>query len=74
MLTSDLDGSWRMRQEERPQATAIGQRIQEYLLGIYELEEDGVEELRKDWGSRLIPAQSEQERTEMWEGLVAQRS
>jgi DNA sulfur modification protein DndB len=63
---ADASGKWRMRNEERKEAVRIGQRIQQWILGLDELDDDGVEQLKKDWASRLIPAQRDADIDKMW--------
>ena len=63
----DSQQNWTMRNESRNEAIRCGRRLQQWIIGIDELDETGVEELKALWGSMLIPAQSEEQQNQMWE-------
>ena len=56
-----------MRSEDRAEAVRIGKRIQEWVLGIDLLDDDGIAILKVAWQSRLSPSKSGSEQDEMWE-------
>lgn len=65
---------WKMRSEDRAEVVRIGRRVQEWVLGLDELDEAGVAELKVVWESRLIPPQTEAEQNRMWSQVIAKRS
>lgn len=71
LLTQEPDGAWKMRSEDRAEATRIARRIVRTLLGVDELDRDGVAQLRDLWRARLIPAQTEEEAQAMWNMVFA---
>ena len=67
LIKSTTTNRWNMRGEERAKAVRCGRIIQQWILGLEELDETGVERLKKDWVGFLIPAQSEEESDKMWQ-------
>ena len=59
--------NWTMRSEARKEAVRCGRRIQQWIIGIDELDDQGAENLKTLWGSMLIPAQSDEQQNQMWE-------
>lgn len=57
--TRDGRGRWKMRSEERKRCVRIGQRIQQWLLGVDELDKHDVQDLHTQWVSRLIPFETD---------------
>jgi hypothetical protein len=45
-----------------------------WLVGRDELDDDDVGQLRIEWESRLIPAQTTEHETEMWDEVMQQKS
>ena len=75
LLTQDpITEKWRMRSEDRAEAVRIGKRIQEWVLGIDPLDDDGVATLKVEWQSRLVPFKSDAEQDEMWEQVKGKKS
>ena len=61
---------WKMRSEDRKEAVRIGQRIQQWLLGVDELDEMQVADLKIDWTARLVPNQQPKDEDTMWGQLA----
>jgi DNA sulfur modification protein DndB len=70
LLIPDGSGSWKMRNEERKAALAVGGRILRWKLGVHELDDDAVAELRRDWAEKLLPALAAAEVDSMWQSVV----
>jgi DNA sulfur modification protein DndB len=66
LLTEQEPGKWKMRSEDRKEAIRIGERIQLWMLGIDELDQPEVQDLRMHWAARLIPNQPDDREEEMW--------
>jgi DGQHR domain-containing protein len=64
---------WKMRSEDRTEAIRLSKRIQRWVLGIDDLNEDEVEILRISWQARLVPAQGEAVDQELWGHVVERR-
>jgi len=74
LLTQDATTEkWKMRSEDRTEAVRVGRRIQMWVLGD-ELDDEGIEDLKSRWSTRLIPNQPPREENRLWEEVVAQRS
>jgi len=71
LVQDSSSGSWRIRSEERKAVISNGQQIQSMLLGLGELDESGLEELRAQWRSFLMPAETEEAEAEMWENVMS---
>ena len=71
---SDESGRWRMRSEERKEAVRIGQRIQQWVIGLDELDEQGIQDLKDEWSSRLVPALDEKKRDRLWSEVEERRA
>lgn len=67
-------GGWRMRSEDRKEAVRLGLRMLRWLIGLDDLGEDEVGELRIGWESRLMPAQSAEEVERLWEEILTLRA
>ena len=67
-------GRWTMRSEERKEVVRCGRRIQQWVIGLDELDEKGVEQLKTDWASFLIPSQSKEKRDQMWQQIEEMKS
>jgi DNA sulfur modification protein DndB len=70
LVQDSSNGSWRIRSEERKAVINNGQQIQAVLLGLAELDEAGLEELRAQWRSFLMPSEVEDREAEMWESVM----
>ena len=62
----DPQQKWTMRNETRKEVIRCGRRLQQWIIGVDELDDQGVEDLKTLWGSMLIPAQSGEQQNEMW--------
>ena len=62
--------NWTMRSEARKEAVRCGRRLQQWIIGVDELDDQGVEDLKTLWGSMLIPAQSAEQQNEMWDRVA----
>jgi DNA sulfur modification protein DndB len=71
LLTQEPDGSWKMRSEDRTEAVRIARRIVRMLLGVDELDRDGIAQLHDHWRARLVPAQTEEDARAMWGRVLA---
>lgn len=71
--TSRWKNRWAMRSEDRIQAVRCGQRIQQWIIGLDELDEKDVTELQELWKSLLMYPepllQREKTRDEMWQEI-----
>jgi DNA sulfur modification protein DndB len=70
LLIPDAGSSWKMRNEERKEALAVGGRILRWKLGIHELDSDAVAELREDWAEKLLPALDAEDVDSMWQSVL----
>ena len=61
--------SWRIRSEERKQAQNLAKRIVKWQIGLDELAEDEVAELREDWELMLLPALVPEKINELWAAI-----
>lgn len=66
LLIRNPKGKWAMRSEQRKLAVHCGRKIQEWVIGLDELNQSEVENLKKSWESLLIPPQSEKECDMLW--------
>ena len=74
LLTRDsARDRWRMRNEDRTETLNVARRIFEWMLGIDDLPTEDIEELKLDWQTRLIPAQTEEFDDAMWNEVLAKR-
>jgi DGQHR domain-containing protein len=73
LLTQDPNGSWKMRSEDRRAALDWARLLILWLLGLDELDAEGVAGLKNQWSSRLIPSQTSDVVDEMWEQILDQR-
>lgn len=75
LLTYDPgDDRWRMRSEDRKEATRIGLRILRWIVGLDELSEREAKKLRIDWEARLIPAQESETTAKLWSEVEDQKA
>lgn len=72
LLTGTGDGSWRMRTDDRKEATRIARRILMYILG-QDLDPIDLEGLKTEWSVRLNPQPGEAEQRKMWSAILEQR-
>ena len=66
LLVRNAKGDWAMRNEERKEAVRCGRRIQQWVIGLEELDERDVDELKRLWSSMLIPQPRSEDRDIMW--------
>ena len=66
----DSEQNWTMRNETRKEVIRCGRRLQQWIIGVDELDDQGVEDLKTLWGSMLIPAQSAEQQNEMWDRVA----
>ena len=74
LLALNAKGNWAMRNEERKEAVRCGRRIQQWVIGLDELNESGIEELKTVWRSMLIPSQHTEICNEMWRQVEEMKS
>lgn len=58
--------NWKIRSEERQECLKVAMRLMQWQVGLEELAEDEIEELREDWSSKLLPAMKEHVVADMW--------
>ena len=68
--SEDAPQNWTMRNETRKEAIRCGRRLQQWIVGVDELDDQGVEDLKALWGSMLIPAQSPEHQNETWDRVA----
>ncbi len=66
LLVRNAKGDWAMRNEERKEAVRCGRRIQQWIIGLEELDESGADELKRLWSSMLIPQPRGEDRDKLW--------
>jgi len=70
LLTENPDkGVWRMRSEDRKQALLVAEKILRWQIGLDDLPESDVEELKTDWHALLIPRPTSEELDAAWQLL-----
>jgi DGQHR domain-containing protein len=67
LLVQSPNGDWAMRNEQRIPAVRCGRLIQQWILGLEDFDESDIINLKKEWASLLIPAQSEEKINMMWQ-------
>lgn len=65
---------WKIRSEDRKAVVDNGKQIQLMLLGTYELDAQGLEELKNRWRSFLLPAQNDEQANKMWVEIMSRQS
>ena len=74
LLTYDeMRNRWRMRNEDRVESLRVARRVMDWVLGIDDLTQEEVDELKLDWQTRLIPAREATEEDEMWDVVTEKR-
>ena len=63
-----------MRSEQRTQVVRYGRIIQQWILGLEDLDEDDVTALKNEWVNFLVPAQSEEKIEQMWQQVEEMKS
>lgn len=66
LIQDQKTGGWKMRSEERKRAVEVGKRVLRFQVGLDQLMEDALEELRIEWDSMLIPRPDREEVAEDW--------
>ena len=75
LIRSASSGRWTMRNEQRTPTVRCGRRIQQWILGIDELDESSIAELKTLWESMLMQPRSDQEESDrMWEQVEAMKA
>lgn len=67
LLIKNARDKWIMRNEERNAALRIGQIVCQWLIGLDQLDETEIKDLKRQWASLLIPAQQKNDIDAMWE-------
>lgn len=73
LLTQGPTGAWTMRSEDRAATLRWADVLVRWMLGIYDLDQAGIEQVRQEWAGRLIPAQSAETVDAMWEEIMDHR-
>lgn len=72
LITQDVaSGNWKMRSEDRKQAVEVGEMILRYQVGIDELSDSALEELKIHWHSMLLPRPDNAEVEAGWRNIVS---
>ena len=72
LLIPDGSDSWRMRSEEREEAGRGGQADSAYRLGLDELDDEAMTDLREDWARLLLPALEDGTVDGMWQTALGE--
>ena len=73
-LTRDEERSkWAMRNEDRSGVLRVGVRIQRWAIGLDELREQEIDDLRLGWRSRLLPPQRPKDEEAAWNAVLDRR-
>ena len=67
LLIRNTTGNWTMRNEQRTVAIRCGRRIQQWIIGLDELDENEIKDLKELWISLLIPSQPDEKCDQMWQ-------
>ena len=73
-LVVNTDGEYNMRNESRTQVLAIARNIVDWLLCLEPLTEEGIEQLKVDWSSFLIPPGDNEREEKTFQRLLEIRS
>ena len=67
---------WTMREEQRTKAVDCGSRIQQWILGLKDNNDQDFnpENLKREWKGFLIPAQSDETVDELWQHVKDRKS
>jgi DGQHR domain-containing protein len=72
LVPDDIDWTvWKIRNEDRPRAVNLATRIVFWQIGLDELSEEEIEELKNDWKMRLLPALTDDQMESLWERVEA---
>lgn len=74
LLVGRATGSWAMRNEQRAATIRCGRRIQQWVIGLDELDESEIKDLKELWKSLLIPSQSDEKCDEMWQQIEERKT
>ncbi len=74
LLIPDGSDSWKMRNEERPKAVVVVERILMWQLGIVSLDNDDIKTLREEWEFYLLHNVSDDKKNGMWTDIESSRS
>ena len=74
LIKSTSTKRWNMRSEERAKAVRCGRIIQQWILGLEDDNRAFAENLKNQWKSFLIPAQSEETVDELWQQVEDRKS
>lgn len=72
LANENNDGKWIMTSEERAKRIALGLDLVLWIIGITELDDDDVNELKQTWSSYIMQTSGVSE--EMWEEVLAIQS
>jgi len=73
LLVKNARGRWTMRNEQRTPAVRCGRRIQQWVVGLAELNTKQIEELKTEWINFLMPAQAQETIDELWQQVEDQK-
>ena len=73
LTLNEANGQWRMRSEDRKEALNVARRILEWILGLDDLLDDEIDELKLDWQTRLVPSQFLEDSDKLWVEVVAKK-
>jgi DGQHR domain-containing protein len=70
LITQNADsGAWKMRSEDRKLALNVAERIIRWKIGLDDLQDDGIEELRIEWHALLLPRPTKEEAVAKWRSI-----
>ena len=64
--------TWKMRNEDRKRAVTVGMRILRFMIGLDDLPENDLEDLKIDWHAMLLPRPDPEELEIQW-AIVSKR-
>ncbi|TRZ65695.1 MAG: DGQHR domain-containing protein [Comamonadaceae bacterium] len=70
LIPDDQDWSnWKIRNEDRPKAVNLATRIVMWQIGLDELSEQEIEELKNEWTLKLLPALTDDQIHSLWDSI-----
>jgi DNA sulfur modification protein DndB len=74
LLIQDDQGRYKIRSEQRKEVIRIARRIQQWSIGLDELDAEEIDKLQKEWSFYFIPSASDDEIINMWREVEENRS
>lgn len=70
LITQDHEGRWRMANEDRTNRVKLANNILSWVVGIEDLNEDHLDELKTEWSSYLGASEDQVEREKVFDDLM----